>query len=114
MPSKSRVSDVVGAGEEDYAINVWFEELRNQAWFAPQLVEALTGTPAIGTRKPCSTLRMWSMRPPATSGFLGLRREDPLHPDLLRPDRILHAVGPDSWSHVDLAARPVVGPMNRT
>jgi hypothetical protein len=42
MPSKSRVSDVVGAGEEDYAINVWFEELRNQAWFAPHLVETLT------------------------------------------------------------------------
>ena len=39
MPSKSRVTGVVGAGEEDYAINVWFAELRTQAWFAAHLVE---------------------------------------------------------------------------
>jgi hypothetical protein len=39
MPSKSRVTDVIGAAEEDYAINVWFDELRTQAWFAPHLIE---------------------------------------------------------------------------
>jgi len=44
MPSKSRVSDVIGADEEDYAINVWFAELRTQAWFAAHLIEPVNSS----------------------------------------------------------------------
>jgi hypothetical protein len=39
IPSSSGVSEVVGGGEEDYAINAWFEERQEQFWFAPGLLE---------------------------------------------------------------------------
>lgn len=39
IPSSSGVSEVVGVGDEDYAISAWFEERREQFWFAPGLLE---------------------------------------------------------------------------
>jgi hypothetical protein len=38
IPSSSGVAEIVGTTEEDYAINLWFEEKREQAWFAPELL----------------------------------------------------------------------------
>jgi len=39
MPSSSGVTGIVGQTNEDYAINLWFEEREEQVWFAPHLLE---------------------------------------------------------------------------
>ena len=38
IPSSSGVSGIIGASDDDYAINVWFQERKEQVWFAPSLL----------------------------------------------------------------------------
>lgn len=56
MPSYSGVSSIVGAGEVDYAINVFFEERDEDVWFAPELVEFMDHAP--GTELEIGGLKM--------------------------------------------------------
>jgi hypothetical protein len=44
MPSSSGVT-VIGAAEEDFALNVFFEELNKGFWFAENLLELLDHAP---------------------------------------------------------------------
>ena len=45
MPSYSRVSAIVGTADDDYAVNVFFEERDEDVWFAPNLVEFVDHAP---------------------------------------------------------------------
>jgi hypothetical protein len=46
VPSLSRV-DVIGKSDDDFALNVFFEELNNSFWFAPELLEPINN--GVGT-----------------------------------------------------------------
>ena len=45
QPSSSGVTDIIGEAQNDYALNIFFQDIDKQIWFSPELVELIDERP---------------------------------------------------------------------